>query len=136
MIDWYNIVPHYFNRRNYYKKFVREIIEDKPLSDLKELESKRESLKFLFEHCLKLVEYDEKKAKFMEIPNIEIENVGNESYKKLFFVRDESSSEDFIFIENNKNINFHQLSLNGEFSPDSKESHQVNLRINNPSLFL
>ena len=78
------------------------------------------------------LEYDEKKAKFMEIPNIEIENVGNESYKKLFFVRDESSSEDFIFIENNKNINFHQLSLNGEFSPDSKESHQVNLRINNP----
>ena len=64
MIDWYNIVPHYFNRRNYYKKFVREIIEDKPLSDLKELESKRESLKFLFEHCPKLVEYDEKNDSF------------------------------------------------------------------------
>ena len=51
MNQWYRIVPEYFNRKNYYKKFVKEILEDRPLSDLLELESKRESIKFLFLHC-------------------------------------------------------------------------------------
>ena len=79
------------------------------------------------------LEYDEKDAKFMEIPPIEIENVGNESYKILYFVRDKSnSSKDLNFVENNKNINVHQLTLNGEFSPKSKESHYTSLGINNP----
>ena len=61
MNKWYRIVPEYFNRRNYYKKFVREILEDRPLSDLKELESKREIIKFLFQHCPDRPDYDPNK---------------------------------------------------------------------------
>ena len=60
MFDCCSIVPEYFNRRNYYKKFIREIREGKPLSDLKELEPRRESLKYLFEHCPKITDYDPK----------------------------------------------------------------------------
>ncbi len=51
MYDSYEVVPEYFNRRNYYKKFVREINEDKPLSDYKELEPKRDVIKAIFAHC-------------------------------------------------------------------------------------
>ena len=76
------------------------------------------------------LEIKKEKAKFLEIPNIEIENVGNESYKKLYFVIDENnSSKDICFFENSEIVNIHQLSLDGEFSPSDKGKHQINLQI-------
>lgn len=78
-------------------------------------------------------EIDENEAKFINSPEIEIENIGKKTYKKLYFIRDESkSSKDFIFMENSKNYNIHQLSFEKDFTPESKGSHQIDLRINNP----
>ena len=76
------------------------------------------------------LEIRREKAKFLVIPNIEIENVGNESYKKLYFAIDENnSSKDICFFENSEIVNIHQLSLDGEFSPNDKGKHQINLQI-------
>ena len=80
-------------------------------------------------------EIEKKKAKYLEIGDIIIENIGNKSYEKLFFVKDEkeSSSKDIIFLENSKNVNVHKLSLDGPFKPNSKGNHSVTLKINNPN---
>ena len=80
-------------------------------------------------------EIEKKKAKYLEIGDIIIENIGNKSYEKLFFVKDEkeSSSKDINFYENSKNLNVHKLSLDGPFKPNSKGNHSVTLKINNPN---
>ena len=55
-----------------------------------------------------------KKAKFFEIENIKISNIGNKEFKSLFFEIDtDNSSKDLLFYENTKNKTIHKLSLNG-----------------------
>jgi len=73
------------------------------------------------------------KCKNIIIDNIKIQNIGNETLKNLYFIRDENeSSKDFI-IAQNKNINIHKLSPTGEeFSNGKTESHSITLSINNP----
>ena len=67
---------------------------------------------------------------FITVSDIEIENVGNETYKKLYFVADESnSSKEICFWQNSKNANINQLSLNGDFSPKDTGTHTINLKV-------
>ena len=67
---------------------------------------------------------------FITVSDIEIENVGNETYKKLYFVADESkSSKEICFLQNSKNANINQLSLNGDFSPKDTGTHTINLKV-------
>jgi hypothetical protein len=56
-----------------------------------------------------------KKAKFFEIENIKISNIGNKSFTNLFFEIDpHKSSKDLLFYENtSKNNNRHKLCMNG-----------------------
>ena len=72
------------------------------------------------------LEINKKTANFLEIQNIKIENIGTETYKILFFEKDENnSSKDIYFNENSSNLNKHKLSLNGDFEPSGKESHTI-----------
>ena len=93
--------------------------------------SKELKVKFLKE----VIENEElmTKCKNIIIDNIKIQNIGNETLKNLYFIRDENeSSKDFI-IAQNKNINIHKLSPTGEeFSNGKTESHSITLSINNP----
>ena len=71
----------------------------------------------------------------MEILDIKIENIGTETYKKLYFVKDENnSSKDIYFYGNSSNLTKHKLSLNGDFVPNDKENqnHTINLQIQYP----
>ena len=79
------------------------------------------------------LEINKKTANFFEIQNIKIENIGTETYKKLFFEKDENnSSKDIYFYENSSNLNRHKLSLNGDFEPSGKENHTFILQIKYP----
>ena len=60
---------------------------------------------------------DIKNAKFFEIENIKITNIGNKEFKSLFFVIDSGiSSKNLLFIENTIKNNIHKLTLDGPFS--------------------
>ena len=109
MYDFYRVIPEYFNRRNYYKKFVREINEDKPLSDYKELEPKRDVIKAIFAHCPDLMEklssnentswypyvnttiYLVKNANYEDLKNIHFDNAYYECWL--------SNTNDFTYIK-------------------------------------
>ena len=71
-------------------------------------------------------EIDLNNAKYFEIP-VEIENNGNRKFEKLFFERDEKESSKDINIYSNKS-NVQALTNSG----NQKETHYVNLTINNP----
>ena len=76
------------------------------------------------------LEVKKEKAKYLEVSGIEIENIGNESYKKLFFIKDEDkSSNDICFYGNSEKRNIQQLSLNGDFEPEKKEKYTIILQI-------
>ena len=111
------------------KQLSNNIIDEEPDEDKNNkipIKFEKENIKF---------EIEKKQAKYIEIPDIIIENVGNKSYEKLFFVKDEneSTSKDINFFENSKNINVHKLSLDGPFGPNSKGNHSVILQIKNPN---
>ena len=89
------------------------------------------SVKFVKEDMT--LEIDEKDSKNFLTPDIEIENVGNKTYKKLYFVLDEkNSSKGIYFYQNSKNINIHQLSLMDDFTPSTKQKTQIGLQIKDP----
>ena len=72
-------------------------------------------------------------CKFIMFDNIKIKNIGKETFKNLYFVKDEKqSSEDIIFIGNDRKNNLNRLSLDGEFKPSDESNHSFNLRINSP----
>ncbi len=76
-----------------------------------------------------------KNAKFLEIPDITIENIGNKTYKNLFFVIDEQNSSKDIQILTTNMIEFknaHPITLSEDFSPKKKETHQITVKINYP----
>ena len=77
-----------------------------------------------------------KEAKFMEIENITIENIGTISYKNLYLVKDiEQSSPDFSFLSNSKETtDFNKLSLDGDFEPKKKQSNLVSVKIEYPKI--
>ena len=108
---------------------IRNIISDEEDND-----DDKNKLNIKFEKENKEVEIEKKNARFLEIENIIISNIGNKTYKKLFFVIDEneSSSKDIFFLENSKNQKAHKLSLNGDFTPNKREEHSFVLKITNP----
>ena len=76
------------------------------------------------------LEVQKEKAKYFEAPAIEIQNIGDETYKKLYFIIDENnSSNEFRFYGNTEKRNIQQLSLNGDFEPDKKEKYPIVLQI-------
>ena len=74
---------------------------------------------------------DIKQAKFFNIDNIRITNIGEQSYENLCFYKDKAnSSKDFGFF-NDKNFEFHELTLAGEFEPEESMNFNISLRIDN-----
>ena len=74
---------------------------------------------------------DIKQAKFFNIDNIKITNIGEQSYENLCFFKDKAnSSKDFGFF-NDKNFEFHELTLAGEFEPEESMKFNISFRIDN-----
>jgi len=72
------------------------------------------------------------KCKCIIINDIKIQNIGNKTPDKLFFIRDKKSSNDFILYQFT-NINSLQLTSTGDkFDPGRIENHSIALAINNP----
>jgi len=75
-----------------------------------------------------------KEAKYINIKNITIENIGFKTYESLFFIKDEhKSSKEIVFNQNYlmTSKNKFQLTLDGNFSHGKKESHQFVIKIEN-----
>ena len=79
---------------------------------------------------------DVKKAKFFEIENIKITNIGNKDFEKLFFVIDtDISSKNFLFTENtSKNNNIHRLCLDGRLLKGNNLNNIVTFYIKDPKI--
>jgi hypothetical protein len=74
-----------------------------------------------------------KDAKFININEIKIKNLGNVSCKKLYFVKDlEKSTNDLCFFGNSKRTNEYELSMQGELNPNESLNCNVTMNINNP----
>ena len=75
-----------------------------------------------------------KEAKYINVKNITIENIGFKTYESLCFIKDEhKSSKEIVFNQNYlmTSKNKFQLTLDGNFSPGKKESHQFVIKIEN-----
>ena len=76
---------------------------------------------------------DIKDAKFINIDNIKITNVGHEVYKSLNFVRDKNnSSNDIYFFSNSANSEEQELTMPGEFKHDNSHTFSTNIMIKYP----
>ena len=76
-----------------------------------------------------------KKAKYFNIENIEISNIGNRTFTNLFFEIDtDRSSKDLLFYENNGNQSQHNLSLDGPFSRGKNLNNTVTFYIKYPKI--
>ena len=76
---------------------------------------------------------DTKNAKFFNIDNVKIVNIGVHSYKNLCFVKDrENSSEEINFWSTNKNNYIHELTMAGQFEPNDTGNFNITLGIDNP----
>ena len=76
---------------------------------------------------------DTKSAKFFNIDNVKIVNIGVHSYKNLCFVKDrENSSEEINFWSTNKNNYIHELTMAGQFEPNDTGNFNISLGIDNP----
>ena len=54
-------------------------------------------------------------CKFIPIDNIKVKNIGRQALKNLYFVKDEKeSSEDIIFVGNDKNVKFNKVTSTGD----------------------
>ena len=74
---------------------------------------------------------DIKQAKFFNIDNIKITNIGEQSYENLYFYKDKANSSKEICFFNDKNFEFHELTLAGEFEPEESMNFNISLRIDN-----
>ena len=74
---------------------------------------------------------DIKQAKFFNVDNIRITNIGEQSYENLCFFKDKANSSKEICFFNDKNFEFHELTLAGEFEPEESMSFNISLRIDN-----
>ena len=74
---------------------------------------------------------DIKQAKFFNIDNIKITNIGEQSYENLCFFKDKANSSKEICFFNDKNFEFHELTLAGEFEPEESMNFNISLRIDN-----
>ena len=75
---------------------------------------------------------DAKNSKFINIDNIKIKNIGNKSYKNLYFFKDNiNSSKEINFFGNSKKIDEYELSLYGEVKPNTSFNGNACLNIIN-----
>ena len=74
-----------------------------------------------------------KACNFIDINDIEIHKISNNSFKNLILVRDkEKSSEDFVLLTNSKNDQSYKLTLNGILGPKDKGNYSITAKIKNP----
>ena len=86
-------------------------------------------IKFEQKNMEKIIEM--KDAKFININNITIKNVGNISAHKLYFVKNkEKSSNDFCFFGNSKATDEYELSMPGELKPNESLNCNISMTIN------
>jgi len=96
---------------------------------IKEIEIRK--IKFEQKNIEKIIEM--KDAKFININNIKIKNVGNISAHKLFFIKNkEKSSNDFCFFGNSKANDEYELSMPGELKPNESLNCNISMNIINP----
>ena len=89
------------------------------------------SIKFLNKNIEKIL--DIKEAKFINIDNIEIKNIGNEPLNHLILVRDDdNSSDDFYFFSNSANQKELELTMPGAFDINDSQKFNISLKINYP----
>jgi len=69
----------------------------------------------------------------IKIDNIRIENIGNKTLDKLYFIRDEKNSSNEFIISQSTNINCCQLNSTGDkFVPGKIQNHSITLEIKKP----
>ena len=74
-------------------------------------------------------------CKFIDIDDIKIKNIGSKPLKNLYFVKDEKeSSEDIIFVGNDKKGKINKVTSTGDFNPTLEITHSFNLKINYPKV--
>ena len=89
------------------------------------------SIKFLNKNIEKIL--DIKEAKFINIDNIEIKNIGNEPLNHLILVRDDDNSSNDIFIfGNSANPKELELTMPGAFDINDSQKFNISLKINYP----
>ena len=103
------------------------------LDEISEIILEEINIRFLDED-LELIKTP-KEAKYINVKNVTIENIGYKTYKTLWFIKDENkSSKEIIFnptyLKTKKSI-FH-LTLDGDFVHGKKESHAFVIKIENP----
>ena len=142
ILEFSNINKNNLNNMNEETKNIVEDFKDlsentnvmsKAMGDLKGALSKIDMIVMKFEKPVIELEESIKKAKYFNIENIKIENLGDKSFNSLYLVKDNNnSSKEFIFFGNTKNSSECKLSLNGDFEPKKKESYTVSVNINDP----
>ena len=89
------------------------------------------SIKFLNKNIERIL--DIKDAKFINIDDIEIKNIGNEPLNHLILVRDDDNSSDDIFIfGNSANPKELELTMPGAFDINDSQKFNISLKINYP----
>ena len=89
------------------------------------------SIKFLNKNIEKIL--DIKDAKFINIDNIEIKNIGNEPLNHLILVRDDdNSSKDIFIFGNSANPKELELTMPGAFDINDSQKFNISLKINYP----
>ena len=107
-----------------------------PLGDIGEDDNNNDNnnkiLKIKFEQNNLEKSIEMKDAKFININDIKIKNVGNISAHKLFFIKNkEKSSNDFCFFGNSKETDEYELSMPGELKPNELLNCNLSMMINN-----
>jgi len=96
-------------------------------------EREEDEISIKFEKRKMEITQDVKEAKFLNIDNIRMTNEGIHSYKNLCFVKDEeNSSEEINFLGHNKHTDIFELTMAGEFEPNSNANFNISVAINNP----
>ena len=96
-------------------------------------EREEDEISIKFEKRKIEITQDIKEAKFLNIDNIRMTNEGIHSYKNLCFVKDEeNSSEEINFFGHNKHTDIFELTMAGEFEPNSNANFNITVAINNP----
>ena len=112
---------------------VSEVENPNPLNMVDDDNDNNKLLKIKFEqnNIEKIIEM--KDAKFININDIKIKNVGNISAHKLFFIKNkEKSSNDFCFYGNSKETDEYELSMPGELKQNESLNCNISMTINNP----
>ena len=118
------------------KEEFKKIVEDTNEMNNANNENNKNQMMIKFKNEEINHEISIKKAKFFEIENIKISNIGNKSFTNLFFEIDpHESSKDLLFYENtSKNNNRHKLCMNGPLQRGDDLNNIVTFYIKEPKI--